>query len=142
MRKRQRILGSKGEKRDFPGSPVIKTLPSNAGVQVRSLVGELRSHMLLAWPKKKEKNIYPSALLFSQTCKKVKGRELQDTAGTTEKCVLQHPWESCTQGEGHQEAWSGPGVHLEERSLKLGLSRRIGKFPGGLRPHQTGPGLA
>ena len=29
----------------LPGGPVVKTLPSNAGVWVRSLVGELRSHM-------------------------------------------------------------------------------------------------
>ena len=32
--------------RDFPGGPVVKTLPSmEGGVQVESLVGELRSHM-------------------------------------------------------------------------------------------------
>ena len=30
---------------DFPGGPMVKTLPSNAGVPVQSLVGELRSHM-------------------------------------------------------------------------------------------------
>ena len=29
----------------FPGGPVVGNLPSNAGVQVRSLVGELRVHM-------------------------------------------------------------------------------------------------
>ena len=29
----------------FPGGPVVKTWPSKAGVWVRSLVGELRSHM-------------------------------------------------------------------------------------------------
>ena len=29
----------------FPGSPVVKTLPSNAGMQVLSLVEELRFHM-------------------------------------------------------------------------------------------------
>ena len=33
--------------RDFLGSPVVKTSPSNAGVRVRSLVGELRSHVPL-----------------------------------------------------------------------------------------------
>ena len=31
---------------DFPGGPVAKNLPSNAGMQVQSLVRELRSHML------------------------------------------------------------------------------------------------
>ena len=30
---------------DFPGGPVVKTSPSNVGVRVWSLVGELRSHM-------------------------------------------------------------------------------------------------
>ena len=30
---------------DFPGGPVVKTLPSNAGGRFLSLVGELRSHM-------------------------------------------------------------------------------------------------
>ena len=29
----------------LPGSPVVKTLPSNAGMQVLSLVEELRFHM-------------------------------------------------------------------------------------------------
>ena len=29
---------------DFPGGPVVKNLPSNAGTWVRSLVRELRSH--------------------------------------------------------------------------------------------------
>ena len=32
-------------KRDFPGGPVVKTLPSNAEVQVPFLVRELRPHM-------------------------------------------------------------------------------------------------
>ena len=30
---------------DFPGGQDAKTTPSNAGVWVQSLVGELRSHM-------------------------------------------------------------------------------------------------
>ena len=30
---------------DFRGGPVVKTSPSNAGGEVRSLVGEPRSHM-------------------------------------------------------------------------------------------------
>ena len=34
--------------RNLPGGPVARTLPSNAGVQVRSLVRELRSHMPVA----------------------------------------------------------------------------------------------
>ena len=32
--------------KDFSGGPVVKNLPSNAGMQVGSLVGKLRSHML------------------------------------------------------------------------------------------------
>ena len=31
---------------DFPGGPVVKNLPSNAGDAGQTLVGELRSHML------------------------------------------------------------------------------------------------
>ena len=31
---------------DFPGGPVVKNSPSNAGDTVQSLVGELRSHKL------------------------------------------------------------------------------------------------
>ena len=42
--------------KDFPGGPVLSTLPPNAGVQVRSLVGELRSHMPHA-PKPKHKTV-------------------------------------------------------------------------------------
>ena len=34
-------------RRDISGSPVVETLPFSSGIQVRSLVGELRSHMLL-----------------------------------------------------------------------------------------------
>ena len=30
---------------DFPGGPVVKTLPPNAGGEVPSLFGELRAHM-------------------------------------------------------------------------------------------------
>ena len=30
---------------DFPGGPVVKNLPCNAGDIVQSLVGEFRSHM-------------------------------------------------------------------------------------------------
>ena len=37
---------------DFPGSLVVKTSPSNAGVQLRSVVGELRSHM--SWGQKNQ----------------------------------------------------------------------------------------
>ena len=36
---------SKRSYKDFPGDPAIKTLPSNAGEVVQSLVGELRSHI-------------------------------------------------------------------------------------------------
>ena len=31
---------------EFPGGPVVKNPPCNAGTWVQSLVGELRSHML------------------------------------------------------------------------------------------------
>lgn len=31
--------------RSYPRGPVVKALPSNAGGEVRSLLGELRSHM-------------------------------------------------------------------------------------------------
>ena len=40
----------------LPGGPVVKTLSSNAGAQVRSLVKELRSHMLHGEAKKKKKD--------------------------------------------------------------------------------------
>ena len=39
---------SKVNNRDFPGGPVVKTSPSNAGVWVRSLVGELDPTCLTA----------------------------------------------------------------------------------------------
>ena len=39
------ICRVKSQERDFPGGPVVKTWPSNAGARVQSLVGELRSHM-------------------------------------------------------------------------------------------------
>ena len=38
-------LGFKDQLGDFLGGPVVKSLPSNAGAQSRSLVSELRSHM-------------------------------------------------------------------------------------------------
>ena len=31
--------------RDFPGGPVVETLPAEAGDRVASLIGELRSYM-------------------------------------------------------------------------------------------------
>ena len=34
------------ENSDFPGSPVVKTFPSNAGGEVQFLVGELNSTQL------------------------------------------------------------------------------------------------
>ena len=34
-----------GPNGDFPGDPVVKISPSNAGLQVQSLARELRSHM-------------------------------------------------------------------------------------------------
>ena len=38
--------GKKKKARDFLSGSVVKNLPSNASDTVRSLVGELRSHML------------------------------------------------------------------------------------------------
>jgi len=38
-------MGKKKEVGDFPGSPVVKTVLSMMGVQVRSLVGEQRFRM-------------------------------------------------------------------------------------------------
>ena len=38
---------------NFPGSPMVKTVLPLQGAWVWSLVGELRSHMLCGWPKKK-----------------------------------------------------------------------------------------
>ena len=39
--------------RDFPGGPVVKNPPVNAGTQVQPLVGELGSHM--PWGHNKQK---------------------------------------------------------------------------------------
>ena len=39
--------------RGFPGSSLLKTWPSGAGVWVQSLIGELRSHT--SWGQKKKK---------------------------------------------------------------------------------------
>jgi len=40
------LLEKEPVERDFPGGPVVKNSPSNAGGVVQSLVRELRSHML------------------------------------------------------------------------------------------------
>ena len=40
---------------DFPGGPVVKTMLPMQGVQFRSLVGELRSHLLYGAAKKDKK---------------------------------------------------------------------------------------
>ena len=40
---------------ELPCGPVVKILPSVQGVQVRSLTGELRSHLLRSAAKKKKK---------------------------------------------------------------------------------------
>ena len=43
--------------RNLPGGTMVRTLPSNAGVQVCSLVRELRSHMPVSRkPKHKKQN--------------------------------------------------------------------------------------
>ena len=41
--------------RDFPGGPVVKAVLPMKGLQVRSLVGKLRSHMLCSQKKKTRK---------------------------------------------------------------------------------------
>ena len=41
----QKVMIKQDKVGDFPGGPVVKNLPSNAGDGVRSLVGELGSHM-------------------------------------------------------------------------------------------------
>ena len=41
--------------RDFPGSSVVKIHTSTAATQIRSLVGELRTHKLHGMAKKKQK---------------------------------------------------------------------------------------
>ena len=43
--------------KDFPGSPMVKTLPSNTGVQDQSLVSKLGSQMPQGQKKKKPQNI-------------------------------------------------------------------------------------
>ena len=43
---------------DFPGGPVVMTLPSIVGMQVQSLAGELRSTCLPAKNKQKTKQCY------------------------------------------------------------------------------------
>ena len=43
---------------DFPGGPVVKTMLPMQGVQFRSLVGELRSHLLYGAAKKEKKKRY------------------------------------------------------------------------------------
>ena len=52
---RTTVKFKKGAPGDFPGGPVIKTSPSNAGGAVRFLAGELRSHMPPG--QKKDQNI-------------------------------------------------------------------------------------
>lgn len=48
---------------DFPCSPIVKTPCSTQGAWVRSLLSELRSHMVAARPKKKKKKArYPMKL--------------------------------------------------------------------------------
>ena len=127
---------SKGEKRDFPGSPVIKTLPSKAGMRVRSLIGELRSHILLAWPKKKRKKISSSPLLCSQTMQEGQRQRTTSHSRDNREAPITTPLGKL-QGGGQQAAYPGLGAHLEERSPKLGLSHWIGEFPGGLLPQQS-----
>ena len=49
-------------RRDFPGGPVVKTLLPMQGVRVRSLVLELRSHLLHGVSKNKVKYLLKKLL--------------------------------------------------------------------------------
>ena len=57
-------MGVKSNWKEFPGGPVVKTSPSNAGVQVQSLIGKLRSH--IPWSQKTKtwnrSNIMPNLI--------------------------------------------------------------------------------
>ena len=48
---------------NFPGGPMVKTVPPLQGAWVWPLVGELRSHMLHGWPKKKKGDIWGKVLM-------------------------------------------------------------------------------
>ena len=54
-KKQKKGKNKKGRKSDFFGGPVVKTVLLMQGVQVQSLVGELRSHIAHAVAKKKKK---------------------------------------------------------------------------------------
>ena len=53
-KKQKKGKNKKGRKSDFFGGPVVKTVLLMQGVQVQSLVGELRSHIAHAVAKKKK----------------------------------------------------------------------------------------
>ena len=51
-----KLLIKKNVFRNFPGGPMVKTLPSNAVTAVSSLAGELGSQML--WAVNKNENMF------------------------------------------------------------------------------------
>ena len=54
-KKQKKGKNKKGRKSDFLGGPAVQTVLPMQGVQVQSLVGELRSHIAHAVTKKKKK---------------------------------------------------------------------------------------
>ena len=122
---------SKGEKRDFPGSPVIKTLPSKAGMRVRSLIGELRSHILLAWPKKKkkEKNILKSFTVFPDNARRSKAENYKSQPGQQRSAYYNSPGKAARRRAAGSlsRARSAPGREVTEAGsfpLDWGIPRR------------------
>lgn len=80
--------------RNLPGGPV-GTLPSRVGVQVRSLVRELRSHIPVARkPKHKKQKQYCSK--FNKDLKKKILDGLQTCSERDGKCDLETPYSGIT----------------------------------------------
>ena len=67
-KKQKKGKNKKGRKSDFFGGPVVKTVLLMQGVQVQSLVGELRSHIAHAVAKKKKKKQRKEKLEGTQEC--------------------------------------------------------------------------
>ena len=55
---------------DFPGHPAVNIALAMEGTQVRSLVGELRSHMLCSMAKIKKKKCHTHVSVSSHSCEK------------------------------------------------------------------------
>ena len=110
---------------------MIKTLNSNAGVQVRSLVGELRSHMLLTWSKnKKKKKIPKSFTVFPDMKEGQRQRTTSHSQNNREACVAT-PLGKLQSRRGASgslaQARSAPGGEITEAGsflLDWGIPRR------------------